>query len=41
LINKIYNGDELYPHFLKALDCHHKAKYKASLLEFMNILIRK
>mmetsp|Transcript_6305 Transcript_6305/g.5712 ORF Transcript_6305/g.5712 Transcript_6305/m.5712 type:complete len:299 (-) Transcript_6305:1806-2702(-) len=40
IINKLYSGDELFPHFFKSLDFNHKAKYKASLLEFMNIIIR-
>ncbi len=38
LINKIYQGDELFPIFLKSLDFSNKAPYKLSILEFMNVL---
>jgi len=38
LINKIYQGDELFPSFLKALDFSNKPTYKQSILEFMNVL---
>ncbi len=41
LINKIYSGDELLPHFLRSLESYSKIKYKTSMVEFMNILIRK
>ena len=38
LINKIYQGDELFPIFLKSLDFSNKPAYKLSILEFMNVL---
>lgn len=40
LINKIYMGDELFPHFLRSLDQSTKPAYKTSMLEFMNVLIK-